>query len=118
MPFKISYLMMRLIHKSLPTNDIITKFGFTCPSMYSCCRTPKSKTIDHIFLESESALATLKFFGNYLRILYTGNLRRLLFKWWLTKGKNKVIDSYFKSYLVSFAGNCGKEEVHLDLERE
>lgn len=53
LPFKVSFFMMRLLNRRLPTDDAIKKFGFMGLSNCHCCKTPKPEYIEHIFFQGE-----------------------------------------------------------------
>lgn len=69
-----------------------SKFGFIGTFSCSCCRIPKAETINHIFVESDGALAAWNVFGNSFGVPFVGDLRQNLIKWWLTKSNNKILE--------------------------
>lgn len=80
---------MKFLYRRLPTDDITGRFGSIGLSICSCCRTPKAKTINHIFLESDCALAAWNILGNRFWSFIFWDLGQALFN------KNKIWDYYF-----------------------
>lgn len=54
LPFKISFLVWRLVQKKLPFDDTIGRFGINSVSMCFCCNIKKRETIQHV--DSEAAV--------------------------------------------------------------
>ncbi|XP_070014513.1 uncharacterized protein [Nicotiana sylvestris] len=89
--FKMSFLIWRMIHKELPFDDTIRKFGNQHASRCNCCNIPHCESLHHVFIDSEAAKDLWKFFGNPLGIRHhAGPSSSVLTQWWRRKPKNMV----------------------------
>ncbi|XP_019237530.1 PREDICTED: uncharacterized protein LOC109217719 [Nicotiana attenuata] len=90
-PFKISLLSWRLYLGKLPFDDIIAKFGNQIVSRCMCCQSPKEDTIQHVFIEGDTAKFLWNTFGAPIGIKHENwPVRRALRNWWDGKPKNKI----------------------------
>ncbi|XP_070042443.1 uncharacterized protein [Nicotiana tomentosiformis] len=54
-PFKMSFMLWRLVKRKVPFDEIIINFGQTIVPNYSYCNQPKDETIGHVFITSDLA---------------------------------------------------------------
>lgn len=92
LPFKISFMAWRLIHKKLPLDDVLYKFGNNIVSRYVCCHSPKLETMHHVFVDSAPAKHVWLAFGAPpgITAITHWSVRRTLREWWKTKHKNRI----------------------------
>ncbi|XP_060182556.1 uncharacterized protein LOC132612272 [Lycium barbarum] len=90
-PFKMSFLMWKLLKNKLPFDDILYKFKQNLASKCFCCRTPRSETIQHSFMDGDIVVSIWKYFGSPLGISWEDTqIRNFLKKWWSLKPKNSI----------------------------
>ena len=89
-PLKISFFMLRLFRCRMPLDDVLTKFQFHMLSKCFCCVDSQAKTVKHLFLQGELAMAVWKFFGSPSGIRYAGDhLHVVLANWWYKPAKSE-----------------------------
>lgn len=88
-PFKMSFLLWRLLLCKLPFDEVLARFGNQTVSRCACCTRPNSDDLHHVFIESEIANYLWKCFGGPLGIRHLNwPIKRILMEWWDTKPKN------------------------------
>ncbi|XP_060216384.1 uncharacterized protein LOC132643881 [Lycium barbarum] len=89
-PFKISFLTWRLIHKKLPFNEAVVKFGRHGSPTCICYTIPENDSIQQVFVEGQAADHIWRIIGAPLRINHQHiPVNGLLQHWWNQKAKNK-----------------------------
>nr|XP_009793305.1 PREDICTED: uncharacterized protein LOC104240220 [Nicotiana sylvestris] len=68
-PFKISFLAWRVLHRKLPIDELMYKFGNYVISRCHCCNAPKCETLQHAFIDSDLVVKLWNDFGVPLGIL-------------------------------------------------
>lgn len=63
-PFKISFLLWRIIKRKLPLGNSLAKFGNNSNTDCVCCRDPTRETYNHLFASGEIA----KWIWNWISI--------------------------------------------------
>lgn len=91
LPFKMSFLMWRLIKNKLPFDDIIARFERLIVCRCDCCRISQRETLMHTFIFGDLARNTWRSFGGPLGIRWEDCLViNMLSKWWSIKDSNSV----------------------------
>ncbi|XP_060182106.1 uncharacterized protein LOC132611743 [Lycium barbarum] len=83
LPIKISFFTWRLWQRKLPLDDTLKKWGFQFASKCRCCLVPQEETIAHVFLNSNVAQITWKYFCGPVGISILGmQLTQVITTWW------------------------------------
>ena len=83
LPFKVSFLMLRLLRGRLPLDEVLCKMGFQLPSNCFCCEAAEAETIEHAFFTGRLALEVWSLFNGTCGIVsQPQNLRACLLSWW------------------------------------
>ncbi|XP_019168027.1 PREDICTED: uncharacterized protein LOC109163776 [Ipomoea nil] len=100
LPFKVSFLVWRVLRGRLPTDDAMARFGHLIVSRCWCCSNPARETIHHIFYAGDTTRAVwgfflgslvLRFSHRGLRTLLTGWRLPYLILWELWKHRNACL---------------------------
>nr|XP_016509964.1 PREDICTED: uncharacterized protein LOC107827363 [Nicotiana tabacum] len=90
-PFKMSFLVWRLLKRKLPFDDVVLKFGLNLASRCCCCRLSQEETMMHTFLTEELAVNMWKTFCIPLGIEWGArSIKLLLINWCSAKPKNSL----------------------------
>ncbi|XP_070048978.1 uncharacterized protein [Nicotiana tomentosiformis] len=90
-PFKISFLAWRVLHRKLSIDELMYKFGNYVVSRCHCCNAPKYETPQHIFIDSNLVVKLWNYFGGPLGILHRKRpIRAVLQGWFGTTPVNMV----------------------------
>ncbi|XP_070055169.1 uncharacterized protein [Nicotiana tomentosiformis] len=65
-PFKISFLAWRVLHRKLPIDELMYKFGNYVVSRCHCCNAPKCETLQLVFIDSDLVVKLWNNFGGPL----------------------------------------------------
>ena len=83
-PLKVSFFLLRLMRSHLPLDDVLASYGFHLPSRCSCCSSPQTESLGHLFLEGGLATTVWSFFGSRCGVgLNVGHVQGWLGNWWL-----------------------------------
>nr|XP_027067566.1 uncharacterized protein LOC113693192 [Coffea arabica] len=63
LPLKVSFFMLRLLRNRLPLDDVLVTRWFQLASKCSCCWLSNVKSLRHLLLEGDLAVAVWRFFG-------------------------------------------------------
>nr|XP_033509671.1 uncharacterized protein LOC117274475 [Nicotiana tomentosiformis] len=90
-PFKISFLAWRVLHRKLPIDELMYKFGNYVVSRCHCCNAPKCETLQLVFIDSDLVVKLWNNFGGPLGILHRKRpIRAVLQGWFGTTPVNMV----------------------------
>ncbi|XP_049399716.1 uncharacterized protein LOC125863741 [Solanum stenotomum] len=90
-PFKISFLLWRLLRGKLPTNEKLTNFGIEPTSCFCCCNRSGLDTIEHIFNTGQFATYVWRSFADTAGISRDhSSITQLIIQWWSAKYNNEA----------------------------
>ncbi|XP_059315721.1 uncharacterized protein LOC132066424 [Lycium ferocissimum] len=108
-PFKFSFICWRLYFGKLPFNDVKAKFGNQDDIECLCCSTPHIGTIQHVFVQGESAVNLWEKIGAPLGIKHQNiSIRRVLQYDGEPNLRMESTNSYYRFPPLSYAGKFGK----------
>lgn len=77
--------------RKLPFDDMISKLGTNIASRCFCCSVSQVESMQHVFVESETAKHIWRNIGSPLGIIHPNAPITAIFKnWWDAKTKNKI----------------------------
>ncbi|XP_071928018.1 uncharacterized protein [Coffea arabica] len=90
-PLKVSFFMLRLLLRRIPTPDKLRKFGFHLLSKCFCCTEPSEESIEHLFSNGHIASFLWNYFGGLCGIKFSGSfLRARIVDWWLNSQDSEL----------------------------
>ncbi|XP_060211762.1 uncharacterized protein LOC132639326 [Lycium barbarum] len=108
-PFKFSFICWRLYFGKLPFNDVKAKFGNQDDIECLCCSTLHIGTIQHVFVQGESAINLWEKIGAPLGIKHQNiSIRRVLQYGGEPNLRMESTNSYYRFPPLSYAGKFGK----------
>ncbi|KAH0724582.1 hypothetical protein KY289_000429 [Solanum tuberosum] len=100
-PFKMSFLCLRLIAKKLPFTEARAKFLTQDDIDCVCCPVPQSESIQHVFVEGKAAEHIWRTLGRPLGIIHQQvHAQNILNNWWKTKSSNEIHKLILKATLI------------------
>lgn len=104
LPFKISFFGWRVWSKRVLVAAVLATWNTNISPFCSCCVTPTSESLEHLFLKGEIATTVWKYFSNAAGILGPWiQLKQSMKKWWEAQGnsRQKLIFKATYSFVVS-----------------
>ncbi|VFQ62913.1 unnamed protein product, partial [Cuscuta campestris] len=96
LPWKMSFLVWRVLERRLPTDDVLTRFGLALPSRCLCCSSPGRETITHIFYQGSMAQRVWTYFTESARIMGAHHsLRSVVSIWWAERPRSRMLSFLF-----------------------
>nr|GMD70291.1 uncharacterized protein LOC109162453 [Ipomoea batatas] len=78
-PWKMSFMAWRVFRNKVPTDDVLSRFGFNVVSRCFCCNDPKQCTLQHVFCTGDVAREVWTYFGQTLGVrLHMYGIRQVL----------------------------------------
>lgn len=93
--FKMSFLIWRIWKQRLPVDEIIARMGIAMVSKCRCCTQPNQETIEHLFINCQTANRISNYFARTAGI--SGpfvQLKATCTKWWLAKCSTRLQPIY------------------------
>lgn len=91
LPFKMSFLVWRILKDKLPFDDTIMRFVHTFVSKCLCCLDFQKETLHYTFIGGKVASHIWKYFGGPLGISWSDiPIFTMIQRWWALKPKNSV----------------------------
>ncbi|XP_071906090.1 uncharacterized protein [Coffea arabica] len=108
-PLKLSFFMLLLLRRRLLLDDVLSRFMPHLPSKCFCCLESQSKTLQHLFMEGELAVAVWNFFGSLCGVnIARGHLRVYLACWWYKPTKLERLKFVFRLLPIFVCWNLWK----------
>ncbi|RAL44121.1 hypothetical protein DM860_016367 [Cuscuta australis] len=96
LPWKMSFLVWRVLERRIPTNDVLARFGIVLPSHCFCCSSSGRETTTHIFYQGSMARRVWTYFTESAHIRGAHhNLRSVMSIWWAQRPKSKMLSFLF-----------------------
>nr|GMD72380.1 uncharacterized protein LOC109173561 [Ipomoea batatas] len=82
-PWKMSFMAWRVFRNKVPTDDVLSRFGFNVVSRCFCCNDPKQCTLQRVFCTGDVAREVWTYFGQTLGVrLHMYGIRQVRYDWW------------------------------------
>ncbi|XP_059306149.1 uncharacterized protein LOC132057525 [Lycium ferocissimum] len=90
-PFKMNFMVWRILRDRVPVDARIAKMGINIPSKCICCRIPQNEELDHLFYAGQFATEIWSILCGPVGIPFTNkSYRQLITTWWQWKFKNPI----------------------------